>query len=110
MTPKGHEPVQIRERAIWNIRPRSVVSFRLDAGLFDDRPPLLDLGLLKRSERFGRLLVSRWHVLPKFHKTLTRCRIGKHFHSRGIELGDDILGRALGSIKRKPGRDMKPGE
>jgi hypothetical protein len=29
-------------------------SFHLDVGVLDYRPPFLDLGLLKRTERFGR--------------------------------------------------------
>src|SRR5262245_19989885 len=32
---------------------------RLDSGRLDDRPPLLDLGLLNGGERFGRLLLAR---------------------------------------------------
>ena len=34
------------------------VSFRLDAGGLDDRPPFLDLGLVERGEPFRRLLLA----------------------------------------------------
>ena len=34
---------------------------RLDAGLLDDRPPLVDLGLVPGSERLRRLLFARRH-------------------------------------------------
>ena len=34
-------------------------SLRLDAGGLDDRPPFLDLGLLKGVQRLGRLLIGR---------------------------------------------------
>src|SRR6266851_8279582 len=39
--------------------------FPLDVRRLDDRPPLLDLGLVKRSKRFRRLLVTRWNVEPE---------------------------------------------
>src|SRR5439155_6925660 len=77
---------QFAERDDMEYPTRSAVSFRLDAGLFDDRPPLFDLGFLQRSECLGRLLVPRWNVHPKFDQALTRRRIGKQIHNRGIEL------------------------
>src|SRR5215471_20290202 len=36
-------------------------SFRLDVRRFDNRPPLLDVGFLKRGEGFRRLLLA-WHT------------------------------------------------
>ena len=44
-------------------------SLRLDAGGPDDRPPLLDVGLLHRSERLGRLLFARVKGQPKIRES-----------------------------------------
>ena len=41
---------------------------RFDAGLLDNRPPFLDLGLLKRGERRGRLLLARHNFLAEVGK------------------------------------------
>src|SRR5262249_5651456 len=40
-------------------------SLRLDTGLLDDRPPFLDLGLLKRGEPHGCLLLARKDFLAE---------------------------------------------
>ena len=39
-------------------------SLRLDVGRLDDRPPLLDLGLMIGAEGFRRLLLARENLLP----------------------------------------------
>jgi hypothetical protein len=44
--------------------------FSLDVRSFEDWPPLLDLGLLLRGKRFGRLLLVRRNVLALISKSL----------------------------------------
>ena len=63
----GYDP----KRRVW------IDSLRLDAGSLDDGPPLLDLRLVKGSERLGRLLVAIWDFQPKIGKPLTNNGIGE---------------------------------
>ena len=44
--------------------PASSLSLGLDAGRLDDRPPLLDLGLLEGGERLRRLHLARRNSWP----------------------------------------------
>jgi hypothetical protein len=50
-------------------------SFPLDVGRLDNRPPLLDFGLVEDAESFGRLLIARIYVLSNFCKLLANHRI-----------------------------------
>src|ERR1017187_7376033 len=43
----------------------------------DDRPPLLDLGLVVAAERFRRLLITREDFLSKISEPGTHKRIGQ---------------------------------
>src|SRR6202030_886537 len=78
-----------------------------DPGRLDDRPPFLDLGLLKRAEGFGRLLVARGNLLAEIGKARAQAWIGQGCHGRSIELGDDVLRRALRHPKTMPQRSVK---
>src|SRR5499426_2007578 len=70
-------------------------SFRLDVSPLDDRPPLLDLGLVKSAERLRRLLLARGDHVAELGEPLPHPRIRQGVHDRGVELGDDVCGRAL---------------
>ena len=51
-------------------------SFWFDAGVFDDWPPLLNLGLLQSAQRFRRLLLAGENLLSEFSKSRTNWRLG----------------------------------
>src|SRR5262249_13391011 len=51
-------------------------SLGLDVRRLDDRPPLLDLCLLKSAKRFRRLLVTQRNFLTEVGKLLAHCRVG----------------------------------
>src|SRR6516164_10570572 len=63
-------------------------SFRLDVRRFDNPPPLLDVGFLKRGEGFRRLLLAWHNLLPDVCQLPTRRWIGQRGRGGGIELGD----------------------
>src|SRR5438552_17568798 len=85
-------------------RKLTTLLFRPDAGRFDDRPPFFDLNFLLCGKRFWTLLVARPGLLSQFDKPLANCRIGQGLHYGGIEFGDDIFWRPLGSPKAVPKR------
>src|SRR5262249_45837407 len=58
-------------------------SFRFDVRRFDNRPPLLDVGFLKRGEGFRRLLLAWHHLLPDVCQLPTRRRIGQRGRGGG---------------------------
>src|SRR5262249_30681969 len=68
-----------------------VVSLAFDAGLFDDRPPLLDLRLLKRAQRFRRLLIAGRNLLPKAGKPLLDRRFREGSRHSTVEPCNNIL-------------------
>src|SRR5205807_4074047 len=51
-----------------------------DAGGFDDRPPLVHFGILRRGEAFRRLLVARGDVEAELGETRLHRRIGQRLH------------------------------
>src|SRR5262249_16739991 len=57
-------------------------SLRLDVRRLDDRPPLLDLGLLLRGKRLRRLFVARPDSLTQVGKPLAHRGIGQGLHQR----------------------------
>src|SRR5262245_23978770 len=85
-------------------------SLRLDVGSLDDRPPFVDFGLLLGGERLRRLMATRPTALTDFVHALLHGRVGQRFHHHGMELGDHILGRALGRPEAVPERGVKPGD
>src|SRR5260370_15710558 len=86
----------------------AVRSLRLDVGRLDYRPPFLDLRLLLGGERPWRLLLARPSPFADFSKASAHCGVGQSFDQRSIELGDDILGRALRSPQAVPERVVQP--
>jgi len=52
-------------------------SLDLDLGRLDNRPPLLDLGRVERSQSLRRLLVARHHLVTQDYKPLARRQIGQ---------------------------------
>src|SRR5262249_36222641 len=69
---------------------------RFDAGLLDDRPPFLDLGLLIGTKCLRRLPLALRNFKALLDEALTYSRIAQRAHGRGIELADDVLRRAPG--------------
>src|SRR5436190_21568716 len=74
---------------------RFMLLLSLDVCCLDDRPPLLDLGLLKGGKRIRRLLVARRTIEPLVGDALLRCRVGQRLDHGRIQPGDDVLRRAL---------------
>jgi hypothetical protein len=62
----------------------------LDVRRLDDRPPLLDLGALKRAERLRRLLITGENLLSDIGKLSSHARIGQCGHDGSVELGDKL--------------------
>src|SRR5262245_65073613 len=58
-------------------------SFRLDVSRLDDRPPLLDLGLVKSAERLRRLLLARRDHVAELGEPLPYRRIRQGIDHRG---------------------------
>src|SRR5229473_7836534 len=68
--------------------------FRLAAGRFDDRPPLLDLRFLVGGERLRGLLLARWNRKALAGELLAKGCIAQCAHGGGIERADDVVRRA----------------
>src|SRR5262244_1893288 len=85
---------------------RGSIPFDLDVGRFDDRPPLLDLGLVECTERGWRLLLARRDHLAEIGQVLPYRRIGQGIHHRAVELDDHFLGRALCHPQAMPERNV----
>src|SRR5262245_50313855 len=87
---------------------RAFASLRLHACRLDDRPPLLDLSLVKGGKPLRRLLLARRHVESKIGEARAHRRIGERLHHGAVELGDDVLGRALRREESEPARHVEP--
>ena len=100
-------------RSMRGSRPGSAVeaetSLARDVRRLDDRPPLLDLGLLQGAERFRGLLVARRNLQAERRHAVAHGRIGHGVDRRGVELGDDVAGRSLRHPQSIPDRDVEPG-
>src|SRR4029077_19216901 len=59
-----------------------------DVRRLDDRPPLLDLGLLLGGERLWRLLLARPDSLAQVGEPLAYCRIGQGLHDGYMSQND----------------------
>src|SRR4051794_9110543 len=79
-------------------------SLALDARRLDDRPPFLNLGPVQRAKILRRLLLAGRNFLPKLAQPRLRGRVGERLDDGGVELGDDVLGRALRRPQGKPDR------
>ena len=86
---------------------RSHRSFCLDPSRLDDRPPFVDLGLLQRAKRLGRLLVARRQLLTELGQPALHHPIGKSLADRAIEHGDDICRRAFWGPEPVPDRRVE---
>jgi hypothetical protein len=56
---------------------RSSISFRLDPGRLDDRPPFLCIGFHQRAERLRGLLFARKNLKPEIDEPRSYRRIGQ---------------------------------
>src|SRR5262249_39989704 len=90
-------------------RGRRDALFRLDVRRLDDRPPLLDFGLVKGAERLWRLLLAGKNLVPQIGKPGAHGGIRKCLNDRSIELGDYVGGRALGRPQTMPKRRIERG-
>ena len=61
----------------------------------DDRPPFFDLGLVMRTERFGRLPGRRHDLQAQVREALADGRVGESAGDRAIEPGDGLLVSAI---------------
>src|SRR5262245_47779683 len=80
------------ERMVWPNRS----SFRLQLHLLDNRPPLFDFGFLEGGESRRGPLIERGNLLTQIGQPPLHSRVGQCIHNGRIELGDDVLRRALG--------------
>src|SRR5262249_4576535 len=71
--------------------------FSLDIRGLNDRPPLLDLGLVVGIERLRRLLFARRKLHADVSEAPLGGGVGEGGRDRGVESGDDRLGRAPGA-------------
>src|SRR5205814_5304029 len=85
-------------------------SVRRDPRRLDDRPPFVDLGLLEGGQRLRRKLLARENILREIDQLLPDRWIGQRARGGTIELGDDVLRRALGRPQRVPEREVEAGQ
>jgi len=71
------------------------VALQLDVSGLDNRPPLLDLGLMVRRESYWVLLIAREDDLAQRFEALPHYRIGQCVYDGGIEAINDFLGVPL---------------
>src|SRR6266446_5290169 len=76
----------------------------------DDRPPLFNLRLVMRAERFRRLLIGRHDLQTQVRKALTDRCVGERGCDRAVELGYGFLRRASGHPGAVPDADVKAGQ
>jgi hypothetical protein len=88
---------------------RTANSLGLDASLFDDRPPFVDLGFVKGAERLSALLFARRDLLTELGELLACGRVFHGEAGRRTDLVDDLLGRALGRPNAVLDRHVKAG-
>src|SRR5215831_1025594 len=75
-------------------RTLASASLGLDARRLDNRPPLLDFGLLKSGKRLRRLLVAGKNLHPEVAKARAYRRVRQSTHHSRIKFRYDILRRA----------------
>src|SRR5262245_35414195 len=80
--------------------------FHFDIGSPDDRPPLLDLGLLVGGERGWCLLLATRDHQPKIGQAFPHVCIGQGVDDCAIERANDLLRRALRHPQAMPKRDV----
>src|SRR3989442_7904 len=83
-------------------------SFSPDVSCPDDRPPLLGLRFLISAQRlWGLLIAGRRNFLAEVDELLLQVRICQRRHDCSIQLGDDVLRRALGDPHPMPNRQVE---
>src|SRR5262249_44065822 len=70
--------------------------FPLDVRGLEDRPPLLDLGLVVGRERLRILILARRNVLAEIAEPLAHASIGQGVDNGAIEFGMMSFGVPLG--------------
>src|SRR5215813_4449289 len=82
----AHRDHQMGPRSL-GVAPERLVgaSFALDVGGFQDRPPLVDLGLVELSKALRRLLLARRNVEPELGQAGADRWIGQRFDHRAIQ-------------------------
>ena len=73
------------------------LSFRFDASRLDDRPPLVDLGLLQRAKRLRGLLVARWQLLPQLGQPMLTVESPRASRTAALSLAMISCGVPLGA-------------
>src|SRR6478735_4768762 len=84
--------------------------FSLDAVGPDDRPPLVELALMIGVQRLRRQLRRLRNAHAERRDTLLHRRIGERLDHRVVELGDNVLRRALRRPQTVPERDVHSGD
>src|ERR1700722_17603032 len=69
--------------------------FDADVGGLYNRPPLLDLGLMIRAERFRRLPLWRWDHLTQILKPAADVLVRECVHGRVCESLDNVFWRTF---------------
>src|SRR3954447_19483978 len=95
------------DRCVFSNTARTSGALRLDVRGFDDRRPLVHLGAMECAEALRRRLLGGWHFLAHFGEALLHRRIGECTCDRGVQLRDDVLGRALRRPNALPNRDVE---
>src|SRR5262249_7341266 len=85
---------------------KSADSLTPDARRFDDRPPLLDLGLVEGAQRFPGLLLARRDLHAEVGDALAHRGIGHRGGCGAVELHHDVARRAFGHPEAVPGGDV----
>src|SRR5262245_20813869 len=67
---------------------------QLVAGFLDDRPPLLDFGLVERAERLRCQLLARRKFMAMLGQPLAHRCVLHGIDDSGVQLRDDVLRRA----------------
>src|SRR5947209_7452662 len=81
-------------------------SFPFNVRRLDNRPPLLDFGLVESAQRLWRLLLARWNLHAEIGDALAHRGICHRSDCGTVELHHDFLRRVLGYPKAVPGRDV----
>src|SRR5262249_36695420 len=92
----------------WRWREADVTSgrsLRLDVGLLDDRPPLVELGLVVGEQRLRGLLLARRDLVAEITEALLHGRVGERLDHRGVELREDLGRQSLPRPQPVPARD-----
>src|SRR5262249_32569284 len=92
----GHTP-ESAETTRMTKRDMRCGLFPFDARLLDDRPPFLDLGLLKGALRLRRLLLARDNPHSKIGEPCTHGRIGRAATAAALSLSITSRGVCLGA-------------